>query len=194
MLANLSKAKVVAIDAALGGTKSIKGIELTNLVALQENLDVTVEVVISPQDNDDVIERNFNNESIDLVFIDALHTDEAQTNDFLSVLPYTSDRTIFIFHDVLSYKMEASFKGIGADLNSHRPIIFHRTTSGIGGLFPIDLDCLLPLFEAYSEDEVTLSCILQKLDRSLAKSKFSLLVTFCRVWKSLRIPNIRRIK
>ena len=127
-------AKVVALDAGIEGEDNMVGIDLTNQIAKNEGLNVIVEYGYSPYDIPRVAEKYFgNNFSFDLIFIDGLHTNEQLLNDFFSVNEFCNSRTIFIYHDIINWKMEYAFNQIKKVLSeTHDSFILWRTTSGMG--------------------------------------------------------------
>ena len=46
----------------------------------------------------------------DFAFIDGLHTEAQQALDFEAIFPYAAPDAVFVFHDVINWKMEAGFK------------------------------------------------------------------------------------
>lgn len=75
--------------------------------------------------------------ALDLVLIDACHTDEAQLADYRAVKPFLAPEHIVLFHDVLFCRMEASFQQIAADYPG-RSRILRRTTTGMGIVWTAD--------------------------------------------------------
>lgn len=78
------------------GFKSIKF--LINSFGLQDIIYPTVGW--SPTDTAHVIRDIFDNEKLDFVFIDALHTDDAVIADLESVIPFLANKNIICVHDV----------------------------------------------------------------------------------------------
>lgn len=126
-------AKVVAIDIAEG--TSAPGLDLTNQIALHHGLNLKGLIGRSPEDVPAIVERELGGR-IDLVFIDADHTDVAQYADFRAVAPYCHPGTVYLFHDVYICQTTASFKRIAAEMVTHDGVVLTRTASGIGALIP----------------------------------------------------------
>lgn len=122
------QAKVVAIE--IGMEPFTDGwISRTNEIAKAEGLDITVVKGSSPQNNAEIIQREFDG-PVDFFFVDGLHTNEAVEQDFKSLRPFAHNRTIFGFHDVLAFKM---VQGLAAAVQ-HDPIpvqLFFATPSGV---------------------------------------------------------------
>ena len=127
---------ILSIDACLGGTMKYEGLVASNLVKNQNNLNIQFCEARSPQDNSSVIRKYLGESSINLVFIDAEHTNEAQSNDYASVAFATNENTVFIFHDVMLFNMQDSFFSIAKSLPMYKAKILSRTTSGLGILYP----------------------------------------------------------
>jgi hypothetical protein len=128
-------AKIVAIDIGLGLGK--EGLALTNRIAGENNMPVIGVLGASPDDVPATFGAHFN-APIDMVFIDADHTNEAQTADFEGIRPFCAPDAVYMFHDVMVCKMLESFKTIAASMPCHKPRILTRTASGIGILTPRD--------------------------------------------------------
>lgn len=129
-------AKIVAIDAGIEGKNNIQGIELTNSIAKKEGFNIIVEYGFSPQDTKEVIEKHFGNKKIDLVFIDGLHTNEQVLKDFYGVIDFCHQETLFLFHDVINWKMERAFAEIKNYLTNYNSMLLYRTTSGMAVSIP----------------------------------------------------------
>lgn len=128
-------AKVVAIDIAHG--TSAEGLDLTNAIAKRNGLNVKGVLARSPEGVAPVVEAEFDG-PLDLVFIDALHTDEAQLADFEAVKPHLAPDAVVMFHDVFLCSMTASFSEIARRAPTHDAHLLSRTASGIGVLLPKD--------------------------------------------------------
>lgn len=92
-------AKVVAID------PMSEGIEMTNKLAAANRLPLTAIVGSSPEDVGPIVARDLPGK-VDLALIDAMHTNEAVIADFKAVQAVSHDQTLFIFHDVMTWKLE----------------------------------------------------------------------------------------
>lgn len=126
-------AKVVAIDIAHG--TSAEGLDLTNAVARRNGLNVKGVLSRSPEGVAPVVAAEFDG-PLDLVFIDADHTDEAQLADYLAVRPFLAPDAIVLFHDVFLCSMTKSFSQIARLATGHEAHILSRTATGIGILVP----------------------------------------------------------
>jgi hypothetical protein len=112
---------------------------LTNDIARKEDLNLEVIEGFSPGDVKRIVEDNFDG-SVDFVFIDGLHTDDQQYSDFKACAEIASDRSIFIFHDVINHNMTPSFKRIGQEAKLMKSKILYRTPTGMGILYPSNLE------------------------------------------------------
>lgn len=128
--------KLVAIDNCSEGLAT-DFINLTNETASQHGLNAKAIVGCSPNDVASIVNQHFDSQ-IDLVFIDGLHTNEQQIKDYNAVKQFCESGIIF-FHDVLSWKMESSFREIADDW-SGSALLLHRTPSGIGCLYSKELN------------------------------------------------------
>lgn len=113
------QAQVVVLDAAVELDSPqhpyIDGIALTNKIAAREKLNLRVIKGFSPQAVPSVVEERLNG-SVDFAFIDGLHTEAQQALDFEAIFPYAAQETVFVFHDVINWEMEAGFKRLLSDI------------------------------------------------------------------------------
>lgn len=126
-------AKIVAIDIGLGMGR--EGLELTNRIAKENGYNVTGVLGASPTDVPATVKTHLDG-PVDMVFIDADHSNEAQTADFEGILPFCAPDAVFVFHDVVVCQMLDSFKAIAAKMPGHKARILTRTASGMGVLTP----------------------------------------------------------
>ncbi len=148
--------KVLALDAGIEGKDNLMGIKLTNDIIKTEKFNSFVEYGYSPADNKKYIEKYFGINKLDLVFIDALHTNEQILEDFYGVLDFCHDKTIFLFHDIVNWGMEKSFNKICNYLRNkdYESRLLHRTTSGMGVAYPLSLNKEIQyVFNCFSEKE-----------------------------------------
>jgi predicted O-methyltransferase YrrM len=105
-------AVVDAIDAEVEGLDNKRGSELTRLIASKYYPNVRLTIGFSPQDLAKAVRPGLMRDlrGYDLVFVDGLHTDEQQLKDFRGMVPYLSDRTVVVFHDVGLQNMRDSLK------------------------------------------------------------------------------------
>lgn len=142
-------AKVVAIDAGVEGVDNDEGTTLTRRIAAEENLNLEVVNGFSPADLPNTVDQHLDG-ALDFVFVDGMHTDEQQTVDFNACWPYGGQECVYVFHDVLNYRMTASFAGICEQHKEMRGDILWRTPSGMALLshraLPPDTRILIDLF------------------------------------------------
>lgn len=148
-------AKVIAIDAGIEGENNMAGIELTNSISQELKLNCVVEYGFSPQNTEEVIKRHFGSIPLDLVFIDGLHTNEQLLLDFDGIAPFCKPSTIFLYHDVINWKLQNTFNKIAVKLgDTHVTQLLHRTTSGIGVSYPKQsAPEVVRLFDAFTESK-----------------------------------------
>lgn len=115
-------ARVVAIDPLT------EGVDLTNSLSATNGLLLTAIVASSPGDVAAVAARHLPGK-VDFALIDAMHTNEAVVADFQAVQAVAHDRTVFLFHDVMTWKLEDamfSIRDLGYTIR-----ILTRTPSGM---------------------------------------------------------------
>jgi predicted O-methyltransferase YrrM len=157
-------AKIVAIDAGIEGKDNMFGIELTNHIAKYENLNCIVEYGFSPQNTKEVIDKHFKDQKLDLVFIDGLHTNRQLLKDFYGVVDFCYEKTIFLFHDVINWKMKKAFLRIKNYLKQHDSMLLYRTTSGMGVSIPKDIhQSIKDVFLCFTENEKYIDMLNQGL-------------------------------
>jgi predicted O-methyltransferase YrrM len=121
-------ARVVALEAGLEAF-SERWIGRCNAMAEEERLPLRVEKGVSPRDVAAVVAAHFS-APIDFVFIDGEHTNEQVRLDFEAVWPHASERSVFLFHDVLYWNllegMNRVVKGSGLDVH-----LLWRTSTGM---------------------------------------------------------------
>ncbi len=76
------------------------GYKLANFLIKEYQVPVVAEIGWSPDDVTKVINRHYNGQKLDYVFIDAMHNDNAFIKDVKSVLPHLLDEFIFLGHDL----------------------------------------------------------------------------------------------
>jgi predicted O-methyltransferase YrrM len=150
------EARVVAIDLCPRPEEAL-GIEVTNQLGQQIEADVRAIKAKSPDDVAVVVGNNFADRfggGIDFVLIDGGHTPEQQTLDFEACKPLASENCVYIFHDVINFKMVDSFVAI-ANSNDHlNSSLLFRTPSGMGISYPhIFADKLAPIVGAFTESD-----------------------------------------
>lgn len=96
------KAKILAIDPDQGGN------EITNRLAAKAGLKIEAVAGFSPQDVDRLAGKHLGGK-LDLVLIDAVHTPEAVREDCQAVAPLAQAGTVWLFHDIIDWKLHAPF-------------------------------------------------------------------------------------
>ena len=126
-----------------------EGIELTNSLASENGLSLTAIVGSSPNDVAGTIERHLSGR-IDLALIDAMHTNEAVLADFEAVQAAAHNETVFIFHDVMTWKLEDAMFAIRDKGYTLR--ILTRTPSGMAVVYRTAGAELDAYISAFSDD------------------------------------------
>lgn len=118
------QARILAIDPEASGN------EVTRQVALAGGLDgVVVAEGSSPQDLEGLWARHQDGPA-DLILIDAIHKSEALLADFAGCLPLAHDGTIWLFHDVINWRMVDAVQTIRAQAGLEVTVCT-RTPSGM---------------------------------------------------------------
>ena len=129
------QAKLVALDAALDDD-SKAGLELTQRIAQNEGLEIAVVQGKSPDDIPAIVGEHFDG-PVDCFFIDALHTNAAQSQDFQIALKYAHPKSLFLFHDVALFGLEPSLKAVASAAGLDSRTLW-STPSGMGAAFHAD--------------------------------------------------------
>ena len=105
-------AVVDVIDAEVEGEDNRRGSELTRRIASKYYPNVRLTIGFSPHDLAKAVRPGLMRDlhGYDLVFVDGLHTDEQQLKDFRGIIPYLSNQTVIVFHDVGLMNMRSSLK------------------------------------------------------------------------------------
>lgn len=147
-------AKVVSIDAGCEGKDNMRGIELTNIICKKHSLNAIVEYGFSPQNTQEIINKHFGENKIDLCFIDGLHTNEQLLLDFEESQKYCHSNTLYFMHDVINWKMQESFQKIKQLIApTHISSILWRTQSGMVLSIPKDNLELLFYLNCFTENQ-----------------------------------------
>ncbi|MBL6935283.1 MAG: class I SAM-dependent methyltransferase [Alphaproteobacteria bacterium] len=128
------QAKVVAIDAGFD-ENSLEGISLTNRIASEEGLDVTVVEATAPQDVAAVIAEHLDG-AVDFALIDGKHTNEQIVLDFDAVRACAAPHCAYLFHDVFEFSLQQGFSQ-NQDTSGLSGGILRGTTSGMGLLYDV---------------------------------------------------------
>lgn len=164
----LPKSKIVAIDAGIEGTQNKAFIDFTNNIAQKNNLNLEVVYGFSPQDTKKVIENNYKAKP-DFCFIDGFHTNEQLLKDFWEIQQYSDRKCVYLLHDVINWGMLPAFN-ILSELSGLNSQILHRTTSGMGILYPDELiDKIEPTTKIFSESSKNLQTLPSIIPESLFK-------------------------
>jgi len=126
------QAKVVAIDAGFD-ENSLEGIALTNRIASEEGLDVTVMEATAPQDVGAVIAQHLDG-AVDFALIDGKHTNEQIVLDFDAVRASAAAGCAYLFHDVFEFSLQQGFSQ-NQSASGLSGGILRGTTSGMGLLY-----------------------------------------------------------
>ena len=146
-------AKVVTIDAGTEGVDNSEGNKLTERIAKEEGLNITVVLGFSPQAVPGTVEKHMNGK-VDLFFIDGLHTEAQQALDFDACWKIAGNKAVYLFHDVLNFKMKDGFDKIVRDHPEMRSTVLWRTVSGMGILYPPTLnDSIGAIVQLFTEPE-----------------------------------------
>lgn len=130
----------------------VKGIELTS--KLVKGLPKKHVIKAStPDDIPNIIDKYFGG-SVDFVLIDAVHTNEMQSREFLILDQFISSSGIVIFHDVLSCNLLPSFFHLRDNFTNYSFKILHKSSTGIGVAVKNEVVAgMLDFLEYFSMDE-----------------------------------------
>ena len=117
-------AKLIAFD-----KYRTEGIKTTNRL-LSGLKDKEVIQASTPDDIPKIIEDRFGG-TVDLVLIDAVHTNEVQTAEFKVLDRYLSEKSIVVFHDVLSCNLLSSFYFLQKTYGDYAFSLITKSSSGI---------------------------------------------------------------
>ena len=161
-------AKVVTLDAETEGVDNSEGNKLTERIAREEGLNLTVVLGFSPQAVPATVEKHLEGK-VDFIFIDGLHTEAQQGLDFEACWKCAGDEAIYLFHDVLNFKMRSGFEKIAREHPEMRSAILWRTVSGMGILYPRTLkDSAVAVIKLFTEPEA----LIEKTRREVKVERF----------------------
>jgi len=142
------EAKVTTIDPDSVGNA------ITERIANKNNYAITVREGYSPQDVKKICAEEFES-PVECVFIDAVHDDEHQYDDFCATVQVASPNCLFLFHDVVNWSMQKSFQQI-IDKSGLVGRILQRTTSGIGMVCSQELfEKLRFVISCFADDDIS---------------------------------------
>ncbi|MBT5181470.1 MAG: class I SAM-dependent methyltransferase [Rhodospirillaceae bacterium] len=119
-------AKVVGVD----NNPNRNGLDLTNRIFEKLKLKGGAVFGESPNDLERVCSENLDG-PVDFVLIDAIHNNTAIVSDFNGVNAIAAPECVYLFHDVINYKMIEGFKSIIRDSGLDGRLLT-KTTSGMG--------------------------------------------------------------
>jgi hypothetical protein len=139
------KARVLAIDAGTD-RHSQAGIDFTNGIAADENLEVTVVAGSSPADVAQIL-RDQAMPPIDFAFIDGYHSVDQVVLDFDAVKKAAAVGCVYLFHDVANFALTPGVERIAAENGMGWQLLL-GTTSGMAivydGQSPLVQDDIAP--------------------------------------------------
>ena len=107
-----------------------QGIEITKKLLKGEKKKIVIKAS-TPEDLENIIFKYFKN-NVDLIFVDAVHTDDMQSKEFEIYNKYLSKKSCVIFHDIISCKLEKSFKNIKKKFVNYNFKLLNKSTNGLG--------------------------------------------------------------
>lgn len=120
------RARIVAADPG-----EEVGAQLTERIATEENLDVTVLRGPSPEVTSQAL-RTVGGDAFDLVLIDGEHQNAAMIADFEGVLAHLDPRALVICHDVIQHNLVNGIQGLRTRHDALGTFMFlERTASGM---------------------------------------------------------------
>jgi len=141
----------------------IKGIKFTNkLLSHLKDKKIALKGD-SPNDVKSIVNKNFSNNKVDLVLIDALHTNKAQTDDYEAILPFLSSSSVVVLHDVINCKLIDSYNFLKQKYNFNG-FLLSKTCSGMAMTFKSKkINQKLQDYLRYSSDNLETVVKLSKL-------------------------------
>lgn len=144
-LANVG-AQVVAIDAGYD-LNSLEGIDVTNKMAAQLDLDVRAVAAVSPQDVPSVVAQFLGH--VDLAFVDGFHSSAQIVEDWRAVRPFLTPDGVVLLHDVLFLDLVPGYDQIVRE-SGWSGALLHATTTGMGFLVRERDHALAQLIRAFA--------------------------------------------
>ncbi len=122
-------AKVIAADPEVEAGRT-----LTDKIVRQERLNVAVVTGSSPEITPEIIEL-FPGGELDLVLVDGFHSNECMVQDTAGVMPYLSNNSIVLLHDVIQHNLLAGLKRLEIEYGGDYDLsLLERTPSGMAAL------------------------------------------------------------
>ena len=121
---SLEKAKVVALD-----KYRTKGISITKKL-LRGLKNKHIIKASTPDDLEKIIKKYFNNK-LDMVFVDAVHTNEVQTKEFSIYEKYLTNNSIVFFHDVIACNLFKSYFYLKKKYKNYSFKFLNKSSNGI---------------------------------------------------------------
>lgn len=84
----------------------------------------------TPEDLEEVSKKYFNNK-IDMIIVDAVHTNQIQTKEFLIYEKFLSKNSIVIFHDIISCNLFKSFNFLKKNYKNYHFKVLNKTSNGL---------------------------------------------------------------
>jgi hypothetical protein len=167
------------------------GIDLTNQLARQHALNVHVVKGYSPQDVPQAVSGHLPSPP-DLVFIDGHHTPAQILLDFDAARKIAAPHCVYLFHDVVNWKLAESFAKISQTPGMFGTILW-RTTSGFGFLCPREQrERFEELLGIFNEPAETIQSLPARLRRRMLADQVSRIVLQNRLAVALKRLLIRR--
>ncbi len=164
---------------------SDSGINLTNDLARKHGLRVEVVKGYSPTDVSAAVAKHLP-EKPDLVFIDGYHTPAQVLLDFDAARQVAAPGCVYLFHDVVNWKLEESFAQIRQTPGMFGTILW-RTMSGIGFLCPQEQGAAYAeLLQLFSESDETVRTLRARVRRQMLADRFARALIHSRLAKTVR--------
>jgi len=144
--------KVVAIDMCPRPAER-EGIRVTNIIGEKVSADVVARIGTSPNDIEAIVTSEFS-DKLDFVFIDGGHTNEQLLQDFQESQKFASEQCVYVFHDVINFKMTDAFINITENNNNFLSSFLFRTPSGMAITYSKKLaKTISPVVHCFTETE-----------------------------------------
>lgn len=143
-------ASVIGIDNCVEGTDAERAVMVAMKAASLFDLRFKLFIGSSPED---VPASLAGSPSVDMALIDGLHTNSQIVKDFEALLPYISESSVILFHDVLNFNMMDGFHDIcsTAAAEGFESRILRRTSSGMGVLYRNVTEPVIDVIESFHQ-------------------------------------------